>query len=65
MTARPYRNPFDQFDNRPSQLSVGECRKGLQQAERMRGRDERERRLDALLVRLFDMVVSLEGSGLF
>src|SRR3984893_4871717 len=60
MTSRFHRNPFDQFDNRPSQLPVGECRIGLQQAERMRVRDERERRLDALLGGLFDMVVSLE-----
>jgi len=60
MTARPQRNPFDQFDNRPTQLSVGECRIGLQQAERMRVRDERQRRHAVLLGGLFAMVVSLE-----
>jgi hypothetical protein len=49
MTAGPHRKPFDQYDNQPSQLSVGERRISLQQAERMRVRDERERRHAALL----------------
>ena len=58
MSARLHRNPFDQFDNGPSQLSLGERRKSLQQAERMRVRDERERRHAAMLGDPFDMVVS-------
>src|SRR5712691_3701552 len=60
MTAGFDRNPFDQLDDRTPQLPISEGRIGLQQPERVRVGDERERRLDALRGDLIERVAPLE-----
>src|SRR5215470_14480116 len=60
MAAGLDRDPLDQLDDRTAQLAVGQGRIGLQQAKRVRMRDQRERRVDALRGDLFDIVATLE-----
>src|SRR5262249_3272873 len=60
VAARLDRDALDQFDDRTTQLAVGESRIGLQQTERVRVRDQRERGLDARHRYFFDAVAAFE-----